>query len=83
MANKTKSTKSSNKKVTFAQVRIDYAQRKGLDVTKASKRLRSKLRNAYDKDPVVTKYINRGKENRDGNRYPDMTAAEAKHIVAL
>lgn len=79
----TKSRKSS-KGMTFAQLRVKYAEAKGLDVTKASKRLRAKLRGAYGKDDVVTRYIDRhNKQNADGNRYGDVTAAEAKHILAL
>lgn len=77
-----KSTKS--KGVTFASVRVKYAEAKGIDVTKASKQLRAKLRNQYGKNDTVTKYIDRCKSaNRDGNRYGDMTAAEAKVILSL
>lgn len=77
-------TKSKAKVVTFATVRQAYAKRKGINVTKASKQLRAKIRGQYGKDKIVTKYLDRAnKDNRDGNRYPDMTPAEAKHIVSL
>lgn len=77
-------TKTTTKAVAFSTVRQAYAKRKGIDVTKASKQLRAKMRGAYGKDKVVTKYLDRhNKTNRDGNRYPDMTQAEAKHIAAL
>jgi hypothetical protein len=83
-----KSTKTTtNKKgktVAFSTVRQAYAKRKGIDVTKASKQLRAKIRGHYGKDPVVTKWMDRhNKAKGDGNRYGDMTTAEAKHIAAL
>lgn len=77
------SRKSSTKGMTFAALRVKYAEAKGLDVTIASKRLRSKLRGAYAKDPVIKGYIDRKGKNADGNRYPDPTAKEAKAILAL
>lgn len=81
---KTATTDKKDKTVAFATVRQAYAKRKGVDVTKASKQLRAKLRGQYGKDEVVTKYLDRhNKNNRDGNRYPDMTQAEAKHILSL
>ena len=84
MSTKTATKKSSPKKITFASLRVTYAEQKGVDVTKASKQLRAKLRSQYGKNPVVTKYIDRCKTgNRDGNRYGDVTAAEAKVILSL
>jgi len=85
MSKSTKSRKpASRKPVPFAQVRIEYAKAKGLDVTEASKRLRGKIRNADGKNAVVTKWIARhGKTNRDGNRYGPCTAAERKAILSL
>lgn len=85
MTAKSKTTKTrSAKTVTFSQLRVAYAKRKGSDVTKASKALRGKIRNAYGKDTTVTKWMDRhNKGNRDGNRYGDLTAAEAKHILSL
>lgn len=78
----TKQTKS--KRVTFAQLRVTYAKQHDLDVAIASKRLRAKIRNAVGKNDVVTKWIERhNKSNRDGNRYGDATATEAKAILSL
>lgn len=83
-ATKSRKTSSKGKGVTFAALRVSYAKAHDIsDVTIASKRLRAKLRGAYGKNPVVTKYVDRKGDNRDGNRYPDATAAEAKVILAL
>lgn len=80
----TKTKKRSSKGMTFAQLRVRYAQTHDIaDVSVASKRLRAKLRGAYGKNDVVTRYVDRKGTNRDGNRYPDATAAEAKAILAL
>lgn len=79
-----KTTKTSRKPVTFATVRQRYAKQRDEDVSIASKRLRGKIRNAYGKNDVVTKWIDRhNKDNRDGNRYGDATPAEAKAILSL
>lgn len=79
---KSKSRKS--KAIPFSAVRVDYAKAHDLDVTIASKRLRAKIRNAYGKDTVVTKWLDRhNKDNKDGNRYGDVTAAERKALLSL
>jgi hypothetical protein len=88
MSNKSssKSPKSntSRKPIPFAAVRVDYAAAKDMDVTKASKRLRGKIRSAYGKDVTITKWMDRhNKENKDGNRYGDVTAAERKALLSL
>lgn len=73
-----------SKPIPFSAVRVDYAKAHDLDVTIASKRLRSKIRNAYGKDTVVTKWLDRhNKDNKDGNRYGDVTAAERKALLSL
>jgi hypothetical protein len=78
------SRKRSSKPTPWATVRVEYATAKSLDVTEASKRLRGKIRNAYGKDAVITKWIDRhDKTNRDGNRYGPCTAAERKAILSL
>lgn len=76
--------KKSSKSVPFASLRVRYAEQNKIDVAIASKRLRSKIRGAYGKNDAVTKYVDRHKkQNRDGNRYGDATAAEAKALLAL
>jgi hypothetical protein len=83
MSKDTKS-KSRKKNVTFAAIRQQYAKRKGIDVTKASKQLRAKIRGQYGKNDTVTRYVDRCKSgNADGNRYGDATAAEAKVLINL
>jgi hypothetical protein len=84
MSNKSTSTKS-RKPIPFAAVRVDYAKAHDMsDVTKASKRLRAKIRGAYGKDATVTKWVDRhNKDNRDGNRYGTCTAAERKALLSL
>lgn len=77
-------TKSRTRKpIPFSALRQKYAKDHDLDVSVASKRLRAKMRNAYGKNDVVTSYIDRKGENRDGNRYADATPAEAKAILSL
>lgn len=85
MSTKSPSKSKTRKPIPFAAVRVDYAKQHDLsDVTKASKRLRAKIRGAYGKDPVVTKWMDRhNKDNRDGNRYGDVTAAERKALLSL
>lgn len=79
-----KSPSRKSKAIPFSAVRVDYAKQHDLDVTVASKRLRSKIRNAYGKDTVVTKWLDRhNKDNKDGNRYGDVTAAERKALLSL
>jgi hypothetical protein len=85
-SSKSASPSKSRKPIPFAAVRVDYAKAHDMsdDVTKASKRLRAKIRGAYGKDPVVTKWVDRhNKDNRDGNRYGDVTAAERKALLSL
>ena len=75
---------SKAKHVSFATLRQQHAKNKSLDIAVASKRLRAKIRGAYEKNDVITKYVDRhGKSNRDGNRYGDATVAEAKEILSL
>lgn len=77
---KTRKTKS----VSFSAICVKYAQDHDInDVSVAAKRLRAKLRGAYGKHDVVTSYVDRKGENRDGNRYPDATAPEAKALLSL
>lgn len=77
-------TSKKSKAIPFSAVRVDYAKAKDIDVTIASKRLRGKIRNAYGKDTTVTKWLDRhNKDNKDGNRYGDVTAAERKALLAL
>lgn len=79
---KAKSTKGS---VTFSAFIVTYAKARDIsDTTKAGKRLRSKIRNAHGKNDAVTKWLNASnKDNRDGNRYADVTPAVAKELLAL
>jgi len=85
MSNKSTKSNTSRKPIPFAAVRVDYAKQHNIsDVTKASKRLRAKIRGAYGKNPVVTKWMDRhNKDNRDGNRYGSVTAAERKALLSL
>lgn len=86
MSKATKATpkKQRSKGVSFASIRVQYAKDHDLDVAIASKRLRAKIRAAVGKNDVVTSYVKRhGKTNRDGNRYGDATAAEAKALLSL
>lgn len=78
-------SKSKAKSVSFAALRVRYAKDHDIaDVNVASKRLRAKIRGAYGKNTVVTKWMDRhNKVNKDGNRYGDATLAEAKAILAL
>jgi hypothetical protein len=80
----TKSTRAP-KAITFSAFVVQYAQAHDMtDTTKAAKRLRSKIRNAHGKDDAVTKWIaNANKENKDGNRYPDVTPTVAKALTSL
>jgi len=77
--------KATTKVMTFSAFRVQYAQQKGItDPTKAGKRLRSKIRNAYGKNDVVTKWIDGSKkDNRDRAPYPDVTPAVAKELSTL
>lgn len=78
------STSPKSKAIPFAAVRVDFAKAKDIDVTVASKRLRGKIRNAYGKNVVVTKWLDRhNKDNKDGNRYGDVTATERKALLSL
>ena len=80
---KAKSTKAAP--MTFSAFVVTYATDKGIDdVTKAGKRLRSKIRNSYGKNDAVTKWIDgQDKQNKDGNRYKDVTPATAKVLLSL
>ena len=76
---------TTRKPVTFSAFIVTYAKAHEIsDTTKAGKRLRSKIRNAYGKDDAVTKWLDAGnKDNRDGNRYGDVNAATAKVLLSL
>lgn len=75
---------SKQKPVAFSALRVTYAEQKNLDVAKASKRLRAKIRGAYGKNDMITSWLDgAAKENRDGNRYPDVPPTVAKEILAL
>lgn len=77
-------SKTPNKPMTFSAFVVTYAKAKDIDdVTKAGKRLRSKIRNAYGKNDAVTKFVDGKGENRDGNRYPDVTPTLAKELTSL
>lgn len=81
------STKTTNKSkaMTFSAFRVQYAKAKDIsDPTKAGKRLRSKIRNAYGKNEVVTKWIDGSKkDNKDRAPYPDVPPAVAKELISL
>jgi hypothetical protein len=79
-------SKTTNKKpMTFSAFVVTYAKANDIsDVTKAGKRLRSKIRNSYGKNDAVTKWIDaQNKDNKDGNRYGDVNAATAKVLLSL
>lgn len=79
-----KSTRAP-KAITFSQFVVQYAKAHDIDdTTKAGKRLRSKIRAAHGKNDAVTKWLASGnKDNRDGNRYGNVTPAVAKVLQAL
>jgi hypothetical protein len=84
MAQSRKASRSrKSRTVTFSSVIATLADRASLEPVKAGKQLRSKMRAQYGKDDVVTRIVDRKGDNRDGNRYPDVTAAEAKHLLSL
>lgn len=68
--------------VPFSSVKVAYATARGTDdVTAASKTLRDRIRSNFDH--LVKEYgwpVN--KDNRDGNRYPDVPRKLADEIMA-
>lgn len=72
-----------SKGVTFSAIIAKYAKDHEIDTTVAGKRLRAKVRGAYGKNDAVTRFVDRKGENRDGNRYPLATSAEAKALLSL
>ena len=78
-------TTRAPKSITFSAFVVQYAKAHDIDdTTKAGKRLRSKIRSAHGKNDAVTKWLSsHNKDNRDGNRYPDVTPAAAKVLSSL
>lgn len=78
-------TTTKTKAMTFSAFRVQYAKAKDIsDPTKAGKRLRSKIRNAYGKNEAVTKWIDSSKkDNKDRAPYPDVPPTVAKELLSL
>lgn len=75
---------SEVKSVPFGHIHTMFAQKKGVDTTKAGKLNRSFIRSNFD---VIAKawpeLAKSGKNNKDGNRYPShMPITVANAIVA-
>jgi hypothetical protein len=71
----------STKRVPLSVVVARHAERKGIDTSKAGKAIRSRLRSHFDDYSERFNYPGDAKDNRDGNRWPDMPAALAKELL--
>lgn len=71
----------SRKTVPLKEVIVGFAEKRNMsDTTKAGKILRSSLRSNFSHLSERYNYPE-GKENRDGNRWPDLPVALAQEIV--
>jgi hypothetical protein len=69
--------------VKLANVITTYAERRGIETSKAGKAIRSRLRSHFDDYQERFNYPGDGKENRDGNRWPaDMPRELAKELLS-
>lgn len=85
MATRKRSTSrksNATKTVALATVVARHAERRGIETTKAGKAIRSKLRAHYDDYGKRFNYPGDAKENRDGNRWPDMPVELAKELLS-
>jgi hypothetical protein len=71
---------TKGKTVSLSVVVARHAEQRGIDTTKAGKAIRSRLRSHYDDYSKRFNYP-QGKDNRDGNRWPDMPIALAKELL--
>jgi len=74
--------KATRKDVPFSSCHVRFAQRKGIDVTRAAKLNRSYVRSNFDAlTEVWPKLKASQKQNRDSNRYPDTVPAKVADAI--
>jgi hypothetical protein len=78
----TKDKTSAPRNVAFSSIHVQFAKRKGVDVTKAAKLNRSYIRSNFDAVAKVWPELRKAqKVNRDGNRYPTVIPAKVATMI--
>jgi len=72
---------STPKTYTLSQVSAKAAELTGQDATVCGKKIRARIRANFDDLAEAWEGLTEAKENRDGNRYPPMSAAVAKTLL--